>query len=354
MNKIYLYIIIFCFALALNACGGDDDINNGNNKPDVEKPGESGEPEEPEELIGSIYLSSTAETSLFPTKAAEGFPNNGSIGVIAARYNNTEADYWNTYPDINNAAATATSVANGVYNFSWDEIKYWPFDNSQLVFMAYSPRTENTGNLYLSSDRTTLLMQLIENMQDVLYASNNSAAIPFNKDSRQVDLGQFRHALSQLTVVVVADESMAPNIQLSSLRVSTPKTIANLFLTLPDSILVGENAEQDFIHTLASGNIPFKDQEIRQTILLFPGTEDYTKITIDLYSTTDPTTTSKEYMVSYFQDDTNPNESIKLERGKNTILTIKVKSRGINSTDIELDGTLSNWNYQGDFGITIN
>jgi len=343
-------MILLCGFILLPGCSKDIDSEG-------EQPGKEN-PEEPEELRGSIYLSSTAETTSFTTKAgADDFPNSGSIGVIAAEYNATAID-WTSYPDINNAPATATSLTNGIYTFSWpsNAIKYWPFDNSQLVFMAYSPRTENLQNISLSDNRTTLAISLTQNMQDVLYASANENAetTPYNKVSKRVDLGQFKHALSQLTVEVVADATMDESIQVNSLRVSTYQRSAELNLLKGDNGLdVAANAENEFVYTLVSANTSFKTQKISKTVLLFPGTQDVTKISIDLFSTDNPTTVGKEYMVSYFHDDLNPNEPLTLERGKNTTLTINVKGKNVNTTDIELMGTLSSWNYQGDFGITI-
>jgi len=343
-------MMVLCGFVLFPACSKDTDHEG-------EQPGKD-IPEEPEELRGSVYLSSTAETTSFTTRAdIDVFPNNGSIGVIAAEYNTTAID-WTSYPDIDNAPATATSVTNGIYTFSWpsNDIKYWPFDNSQLVFMAYSPRTENLGNINLSDNRTELAISLTENMQDVLYASANENAetTPYNKISKRVDLGQFKHALSQLTVEVVADSTMDATMQVNSLRVSTYRRTAALNLLEGDNgLIVGENADSEFVYTLVSTNTPFKTQKISKTVLLFPGTQDVTKISIDLFSTGNPTTVSKEYMVSYFQDNLNPNEPLTLERGKNTILTINVKGKNVNTTDIELQGTLSPWNSQGNFGITI-
>jgi len=352
MKKIYVYILILlCGIMVFPGCSSD--IDDGQ-QPGKETPGEE---EEPEELRGSIYLSSTAETTSFTTRAAEGFPNNGSIGVIAAQYTGGAVN-WTSYPDINNTPATATSVSGGIYTYSWpnNNIKYWPFDNSQLVFMAYSPHTDNIGNIFLDATRTYLGIGLTQNMQDVLYASSNetAATTPYNKVSKRVNLGQFKHALSQLTVKVVADPTMDPSIRIGSLRVSTPYSTAQLYLPGGDNgLYVADQAAQDFVYTLISTGTVFGTQGITKTVLLFPGTQDYTKISIDLISTDNTLTTSRSYMVSYFHDDVDPNIPLALERGENTILTITVKGQSVDTTDIELTGTLSPWNYKGDFGITI-
>ncbi len=363
MNKLFIYITLFVFLWGFQGCGSDDDVPAKNEQPGKEEPKDPGKEEdddEEEKLIGSIYLSSTAETytSEASTRAAEGFPNNGSIGVIAGEYKASNID-WTSYADIDNAAATATSVAGGVYNFSWnDSIKYWPMDNSPLVFMAYSPRADNLSNLFLSSDRTQLLMTLTPDMPDILYASANgtAATTPYNKDSKRVNLGEFRHALSQLTVKVVADTIMDPSIRINSLRVSTPKDKAAWILPDGDNgLLLLEDAEEDFVYNLiSSGSVAFDSGGTTHTVLLFPGTEDVTQISIELFSTDNPTTVYKEYMVSYFQSILDPEEPIRLERGKNTILTITVKGINVVTDEIELKGTLSPWNDKGDFGIIIN
>ncbi len=304
-----------------------------------------------------ILLTSSANASVETgVRAVSDFPNNGSIGIVAATTIdslNPRAN-WNTYMDINNAEAVATSENNGVFDFTWREQKYWPFDGSNLYFMAYSPAVTDQIHYLISEDRASLTIALDPNTPDVMFASNNSAFQPYNKTSGVVNLGEFRHILSKLTVEVIANPEMSGSIVISNLSVSTPMRTADYLLFGGDEALIVYPAEISYVATLASGAVEFKNQPLSNTILIFPGIQDQVQISITLVDTSNGLDYSADLMVSFF---TNPtNEPVILERAKNTVLRIYVSNIGVNDPDrnIRLEGTLTDWDYRGNFGISIN
>lgn len=319
---------------------------------DTGKPGQ--------EETGAIALSGApvAVAKATGTRAAAGFPNEGSIGVIAAYDEGNGAIDWLSYPDIYNARATATGVAGGVYSFTWNEPKYWPYDDRKLSFMAYSPAA---GSQYflLSTETPILNIWLNDDMDDIMYAMGNTSPIagPHWKSERAaVNLGQFKHVLSQLTVQVVGDPAMSPTIVISNLEVSTTNENATFDLTKGDDgfALTGLDGEY-FAYEMVQQATPFLNPSFSKTILLYPGTEEVTKISITLMDQAHPNSSvTKSYMMPYFQNITNIGSPVTLERGVNTILQIYVKSINVVDSDIDLLGQVSDWNYGQNFGVTIN
>lgn len=339
MNKKCLYALFISISLVVWGCS--QTINE-------EDAGRQGE-----EILLSSLTSQTVSTD---TRAVSDFPNNGSIGVVAT----TSVDptnpqnNWNTYTDISNAEARATSESGGVFNFTWTETKYWPFDGSNLYFMAYSPAPKEDLNYFLSTDNTSLFIGLSANTPDVMFASNNSTFQAYNKNSGVVNLGEFRHILSKLTIQVVADAGMSETIVISNLSVSTPMRSGSYQLFGGDNGLTVQSADVNYVATLASGNVGFKSQPFTNTMFLFPGTQDDVEVSITLVDTSNSQSYTGNYMVSFFTNSSN--EPILLERAKNTVLTINVHNIGVEdpNRNIQLEGTLKDWNYQGNFGISIN
>ena len=287
------------------------------------------------------------------TKAAPAFPNNGEIAVIAGYYTNGVPVDWTSYNDISNTRATVGSVTtDSVYSFTWDTPKYWPFDNRPLAFMAYSPLADNTS-VFLDASNSVLLMILHENMPDVLYASANdtSTIVGYSKIPTVpvVNLGEFRHALSKLTIELVADTSMPAQIEVTSLKVATKKKSAQYWLQLGDNGLSVTNDDDNFIYDVVSTATQFKNNSIRKAMYLFPGTEDYTEITLELFDGI--ITFSRTYLMSFFQ--TGTDLPVKLEAGKNTTLRLTVKGIPTAGGEISLQGSLTGWNQRGEFGVNI-
>lgn len=343
--KIKIFTILLLGTIWLAGCSshiGDDERENSN----------------PEDARILLYSPNTAET-VITRLVADDFPNNKSIGVIGALYNETGIQ-WNAYSDLNNVPATAISVDGDVFNFDWITPKYWPFDGTQLVFMAYSPFTENTAgsSVNISDSREALTITLQENMPDMMYASGNvnAAETPYNKLSGKVNLGEFRHIMSRLTVEVVPQQGMNPAIRISNLTVSTSSHEASFFLAQGDEGLsVIDTPTNNFTYTLVN-TPPFATIPVSETVQLFPGTEETVRIMIGLIDTSTNNSIDQVFLISSFDNITNSGEPLTLERAKNTTLRIEIASVPVREDEdqIILKGTLTDWNEKGNFGIHIN
>lgn len=359
----------------LCACAGNDDsgMTDGNNIPS-------------EGDRDKIVLTGTSALSGTLTRALDAFPNQGSVGILASLYDPSNTDNngnviinWLSYADIVNAPATALVRSSGDTSYSFDWVtddsrpKYWPFDGSQLVFMAYSPHTKDYPfnlqlDTYTLSELFFSFSPVSQDTPDVMFASNNASHTPYSKDpitesngtyvSPTVDLGEFRHALSQLTVEVVSDEGMNPNIVITELTVETTHRSATISLA-DGSVLLGEPGEIPYVYTLISSDTPFNTEAFSRTVLLIPGTEDVTKISISLRDAGSETdiTYDWSFMMPFFTNiDPSSTETLKLEQGMNSTARIRVKSVGVPTPteEIELRGVISGWNERGKFGVTIN
>ena len=311
----------------------------------------------PSEPSGVISLSAGSDSDFGISRSSIGsFPNNGRIGITAAYYNsNPDSINWKSYADIFDTGATAVLSSGNSYTFTWDSPKYWPFDNKQLVFLAYSPPVSETNNGFLLDvEAKAVLLRLYDGMPDFMYATANVTSIsnPYSKTPLQtVNLGEFQHALSKLTVEVVGDPSMNPDIRLSNLSVKTNKRSTSFDLT--SGMLHDPVSENNFIYNLVSSSTQFSSVDtIRKNVFLFPGTEEVTEISVGL--TDNSVFVSHDFMMSFFQNVTNVGHPLLLKRGKNTTLRIKVKGTNVTNVEIDLKGVLSDWNQQGNFGIVIN
>lgn len=342
MKKRYIYLLLLCIIMVTGCYVRDHN----------------------DDVIGErheIRLSSLEEAPTPGTRAVTDFPNGGRIGILASTTYNGNLTNWSAYPDINNVGATAVSVdASGVYSFSWDTPKYWPFDGSDLYFMAYSPIADGSLINYIlqSGDNPpSLFIGLYEdyNTPDVMYASNNLNPQPYNKTTGAVNLGEFMHALSQLTIEVIADPGMSETIEVSDLTVSTTARSATLMLTTSDNALSVYSADVPYVASLVSGLTSFVNQDIVRRVLLFPGTEDETQISITLIDTSNLQVFTGNYMASFFQSDT-PGQPITLQRAKNTVLRIYVRNIGVENPDqdIQLQGIVTEWDERGNYRIPIN
>lgn len=349
MKKIYTYILLF----TLLGIGYGCEKSSLSYVPEQQKTG------------NKIILGTNSETNVSGTRASTNFPNGGSIGVMAATAlaSPITGTDWAQYSDINNAEAVASRININLdppykpeYYFDWKSQKYWPFDGADLYFMAYSPITTGNSHYMLSTMNNSLYIQLQKTMPDIMYASNNVNPQPYNKIDSVVDLGEFRHALSQLTVKVIAGDGLPSTIKVNKLSVSTTATVANLFLPLGDDGLIVTYGAEYFTNELVGGTTDFQNGVIQQSLYLFPKTQDVTMISITLVDTSNTNNTFEgNYMMSYFESD-NLGEEIKLERAKNTLLEITVKITNVENpnTEIDLKGKITPWIDGGDFSIGIN
>lgn len=314
-------------------------------------------PEGGESGTEKVRLAAVHETEVQVSRA--GFPNAQRIGVVAAYYNGGNVD-WMSYNDINDAVATAgASDVNGVYPFTWDAQRYWPLDNSELVFLAYSPHSSDNPGVTLRADRTTLDLSLQQNdMPDVMYASNNAAPVPYRKNPAEVvDLGMFKHVFSQVTVKVVTDDGDTPDplVKLTSLKVNTTKRNASFKLLEGDGGL-HLWADENFSYSVYSGSYDFSTTPFAGTVFVYPGTEDFTTVSVVLQDGDIPEPVEREFLITDFENTASPGTPIVFGRAQNTTLTIKVTRKTIQNpgNEFNLQGMVTDWIPKGDFGTIIN
>ena len=83
---------------------------------------------------------------------------------------------------------------------------------------------------------------------------------------------------------------------------------------------------------------------------MYPGSEDNTVIHLVLKDNS--ISYPFDLPAAYFIKDGDPSNSVTLERGKNTTLTITVSGVEL-TTNIHLQGQISPWIDRGDFGVII-
>lgn len=356
------HIILLSVVLLFQGCNTNDDLQEqeGNgNTPGTEVPGtedpdpESPDPETPEVTEpGSILLRGKGLESRVITRAVSDFPNHQEIGVITAEYTGGTTD-WTSYADIDNTTATATRQdTDGIFYFSWPggDIKYYPFDGSQLVFLAYSPPANNS-TVVLDADRQGLELTLTDtDMPDVLYATD-SVAVPHSKLDSLVNLGEFRHALSKITIQFVGNDTVNPDIRLEELVLKNAYKSAHLDLLAGDNGL-SLHPVDTFTYTLINQTTDFISNSFSQDLFLFPGTQDETTLRVKLsdgYFEFDSI-----YPISSFKNLTTSGP-ITFERGVHTILTFTVIGTTVQQPDnlIVLLGQLTDWEDQGNYMIGI-
>lgn len=341
MRRFYYLILIVWTTFLFQGCGNEETHPGG---------------EEPAgEEFSPIQLSGDGISSIEITRAASDFPNNQQIGVVAARYANPVD--WTSYDDIENARAITMDEAGGIFYFNFTPVKYWPFNGDQLVFIAYSPAAGNNG-VTLEPNRTELSVQLTANTPDVMVASNNvtAATTPYSKVGKPiVDLGEFQHALSQLTVRVTPGTNMNPEVRLESLIVRTTVTSGTIDLlqNVVDGLTVNP-AGTAFEYELVTATTNFANTYVAN-VILFPGSEANTEIYVkfsDRYFTVDGT-----YAVTDFENVNDPgNYNITFQQGVNSTLQFTVVGTLVEepNENIHLQGQLTDWDQRQDLGVTIN
>ncbi len=296
------------------------------------------------------------EMSTSALRAASDFPNNQIIGVIAADYVSNSID-WTSYSDIQNETARAATESGGTFRFTWNTTKYWPFDGAPLVFMAYSPVADGAA-VTLANGNMALDLTLVQNMPDVMYASNNETAetTPYTKamGDNPVDLGEFRHATSKITVKVLAGDNMNPDVRIESLIVATPFRTATLDLLAGDNgLTVAPEVPDSFKYVIVDTSTRFDQTDFTRDIYLFPGTEDgtmvYLKLSDGYFSV------EGWYAVAAFENENTGLGDLEFLQGENTILTFTVVGTLVQNPNdaIVLQGLLTDWKEKGEYEVNI-
>ncbi|GEM_PF-1642036 len=354
--SVIISLLLSCLITG-GGCSGEEVVN-------PENPGNPEIPENPEvPEPGLIQLSSgiTGLAGGVLNAAASQFPNDRTIGIIAAEYKLNEYGdpdiNWTTYGDIQNEAGTAGVPVSGIFGFDWVSPKYWPVDNTELIFAAYAPHTGNYSEyMELNNDHTAINLTFRSGMPDILYASDNGVAGSYRRmGNTTVDLGEFEHALCQMEIWVKADEGMNPDVRLNGVRVLTTIEKATLSLVPGQSdeeennrITLGTANNEVELILLSDGRVNFKDNSYSSgEVLVLPYSQDNADLLITLYD--GGFDISHKINMSMFD--------VEFKPGKKVTLTVIVKSLAIVGPDsekeIELVGILGPWKNKGSSSITI-
>lgn len=278
------------------------------------------------------------------------FPNGGNINVIAKRI----SDYDWTTPYINNVGASATSKVGAIYYFGWNSgsTQYWPLDGGELDLIAYS-----CSNAALTTSGAVLNVTLPANnstMPDLMYGQwiARGDKTPAHRD---VSFGTFSHALSQLTVNLVANQA-GPPIVLKQFSITT-KSQATLNL-IDHQVVVSPTNTVTYSYpsqpVLADQTTYVLEAATGKPFLLYEDFDGQTITTITVTLTDGagggaPVDVTQTLNISDFK--LSNGSGARLRRGERATLTITVK--GVMILTNALIGTIDPWIPRGDFGLTI-
>lgn len=305
-----------------------------------------------DELVPIVFSASGITVSMeeqVQTKATNDFPHDGKMTIIAANADASSV-YWSSlYADP--ILATAGSKNGGKHPVSITTGNLlWPsHTGGHLGFVAYSPQTHEMLTI-ADADKTKLRIAPGNGVSTYIYPDLlcTTPTSPLNKTHVEVEL-PFDHVMAQVEINVIAIDDKgneitpAPPITITSLTLDT-KTAGGTF-HLAESrweVDAPASAFTTFCTLIAGKNIPQKGV----SCLLLPGTEESVQVSINLRDGSGATVTAS-HAISAFKTG---NTSASLERGKKSVLTIKVKPEDIS---IALEGDLESWDYKGKSEVTI-
>lgn len=297
-----------------------------------------------------ILLSATSveTTTTIETKAPTTFPNDGKVYLIADK---SPADWSNLHYDNIEITTTDISPSNG-YNFSFATTQYWPLNGDEIAFLAYSPMVspcvlpnndkKNELDLLLHSDNSQT--------PDLIYAQGVKYGDK-RVGKRHLNLGEFLHAYSQLTVKLVISgiEHIQGPVKLTSLELMTKSKAKFDLLTSQMTI----SPTGSTLYSLASNitlanNTDYQyDAATNKPFLLFPNDNASIKIRLNIGDIN--RVYSNDISVGSFI--TSDNKPAKLERGKHLTLTITITLS--ETIDATYTGKVENWRDKGEYGAAI-
>lgn len=329
----------------------------------------------------SVVMSTDTEVQT-RAGATTDFPNSGSIAVVAAKTTSGAAQTdWSSSDNfhLNHAAATAGVKSNNQYPVTFSPVQYWPFDDdTYLSFAAYSPGSAKSTSINASTLKVTASTSAP--FPDLLYSTPTTA---YNKETGKsgVELTQFKHAMARLVIKVVPIDKSgneitdynSDNFKITKLGIQTKVTTGDFDFINPAWTLTtpGTSASHTSVYSLISASgygdsnakkLPYDSSDSNKEYYLLPATDDVN--TVEL-SKIDFELKDKSYTYSYATGNDGSldefknasDSSVKLEMGKTTVLTIKVKVVDIENggeNNIILYGTLKDWEYKGNSTVTIN
>lgn len=308
-----------------------------------------------------------------------------TIGVVAANTDETTSlisvDWFDYYLDHVKASGTNTTL-NEEKEVAFSPARYWPFNPAEyLAFVAYSPYHGTNGDSRVKRESGTNKLKVTadgNSFPDFLYTE---LVGPYNKESakaaapdKAISLGEFQHAMAKLDIQVkLVDkdgveipEAYFPNpnrLRIAELRVSTEVKNGEFDLlqttTPKEWTALDATDEKEIVRTHISSLTTLTATLPTYTdCFLLPGTEEKSYVSIkiqELHPTTNTVVNEvlREAKITEFEFSSGV--GAKLEMGKTTLLTIKVKYVPIPDpdTDVILEGQLVEWDYKGESTVTI-
>ena len=303
---------------------------------------------------------------------ATDFPHEGDIAVMAAKTTKdaTNVDWSNLYLDM---AATVGTKSNGKYPVTLKSVQYWPFNADEyLRFAAYSPsaaKKEGANSALLTVTGTETAP-----FPDLLYSTPTTA---YNKKAGNVELTTFQHAMARLVIKVIpvdkdGKEIDNDNLKITKLAIQTKVTTGDFDFLAPTPAWTLTPASDNYVtlrklinaSTYSEGKaLPYDSSNPAQDdYYLLPATNDvntveHSRIEFELSDNAYTYTYASGADGSLDEFKTADGKSVKLEMGKTTLLTIKVKVTDIQTgggDNVILYGTLKDWEYKGNSTVTIN
>lgn len=309
---------------------------------------------------------------------ATDFPHKGDIAVMAAKIKQSEtyvdwSSTGNLYLDM---LATVGTKSNGKYPVALKSVQYWPFNADEyLRFAAYSPSAAKKDGA------NPVLLNVTGNklapFPDLLYSTPTTA---YNKETGKegVELTTFQHAMARLVIKVIPinekgdsiDNYKNDNLKITQLDIQTKVTTGDFdFLASTSAWNLtkpGDNAEYTTLYTLINiggKTLPYDSSNSNQGgsdtgYYLLPATDDVNTVAFSgIVFTLKDNGYSYTYDYELDKFTAADGKSVKLEMGKTTLLTIKIKVTDIETggkDNVILYGTLKDWEYKGNSTVTIN
>lgn len=309
------------------------------------------------------------------TRGTTDFPHNGDITVMAAKTKQSETNVdWSSTGNLYlNMPATVGMKSSGKYPVTLDPVQYWPFNADEyLRFAAYSPsaaKKEGTNPVLLmvTGNETAPF-------PDLLYSTPTTA---YNKKAGNVELTTFRHAMARLVIKVIPINEKGEEIKnyknddlkLTQLDIQTKVTTGDFDFLAPTPAWTltapGDKVDYATLYRLINGGktFPYDSSDSNQGgsdtgYYLLPATDDVNTVALSkIVFTLKDNGYSYTYERGLDEFTATDTGSVKLEMGKTTLLTIKVKVTDIETgggDNVILYGTLKDWEYKGNSTVTIN
>ena len=370
----YIYSAVLCSLLVFASCDKDAvEIPDTGDKVPITLSASS--------LPVSVDLETRASSNSGGIQTRAETISGRSIGVVGVNTDKTTAlsvVNWSNYY-LNHVRANGTNNnVNSEKEVAFTTTQWWPFNPAEYVaFVAYSPHNSGDSRVVRASDTNNILKVTADatnSFPDFVYTTPVG---PWNKEDAKVatdktkSLGVFQHAMAKLDIkVILVDKNGNPlaeglypdpnRLRITELKVSTVRMGGSFdLLASPNTWILDGATTETVVRTHISSSTTLTHNLPTYTgCYLLPVTEEESHVSITLQELDATTNTpihtiNRKAKVSEFE--VSSGVGAKLEMGKTTLLTIKVKYVPIPDpkVDIILEGQLIEWDYKGESTVTI-